>query len=1473
MSNRVAVTKPVRLLSVNGPAVTVIEGNAIPGSTNGDAAIRCAYLTNGAWLIGFTLTNGATLTSGDYTMERCGGGAWCASPGAVLSNCVIVGNSAYSYGGGVYSGSLFNCSVLLNSATEGAGGAACNMSDCTITQNRASWSAGGVRTGNLTNCTIAFNYATSYAGGASVSAIVGSTLMGNCASYGGGSASGWLLHCTIISNSVSGEGGGTHYGSLGDCLLIGNSAGDGGGSYSGTISNCTYIGNSATNQGGGIFNGNLINCTFSENKALYGGGMNSSLANNCTVTGNSASTGGGTYSGTLNNCIIYFNYAQVSPNYYNGTLNYCCALPLPIAGEGNVATDPLFAGAPHLSSASPCRGAGKTSYLKGLDIDGEPWTNPPSIGCDEFYTGVATGALSLVVQAAYTNVATGFAVDLAASIRGYASGSFWDFGDGTSSTNEPNISRTWLTPGDYLVTAGVWNDSSPQPVTASILVHVVPQTVHYVDLTSASPTSPYTNWLTAAGNIQDAIDASTTPGALVLVNDGTYALGGRVVFGTLSNRVAITKPVIVQSVNGPGITTIQGYGIRGDAAVRCAFVTNRASLIGFTLANGATRNNGDINREQSGAGAWCASPGAVVANCLIVSNVAQYAGGVFGGTIKECTLGGNSGPMTGGGAYYATLTNCVLTGNSSSGGGGAGYSRLFNCTLVGNTSSGYGGGAMSCWLSDCLVSSNSAPGYGTGGGVYSGILSNCTLLGNTANNSGGGASAATLTQCSLLTNSASTGGGASGSKLYNCRLAGNSASSGGGLASGSAKNCTLVGNSATSDGGGSSGANLANSVLTGNWALQGGAASSGTLSNCTLTGNSASHGGGTYYANLDNCIVYYNHASMDPAGANYSGDTLTNCCTTPLPGNGAGNIAADPQLANFSHLSGGSPCRAAGKASFATGWDIDGEAWANPPAIGCDEFYPGSAVGNLSVDIQPNYTNVAVGFAVDFIGGIEGQPAASAWDFGDGTVVSNKPYVSHNWTSPGDRTVILRAYNQTFPSGIAAARVIHVVAQPVHYAAVTNKAPVAPFTSWITAATNIQDAVDAAEAGATVLVAGGTYNNGGRVVYGSMSNRLAVTKPVTVQSISGPTTTVIEGYQVPTTTNGDNAIRCVYLGTGARLSGFTLRKGATRSSGDLEQEGSGGGVWTGLDGVVTNCVITGNVADDFGGGAYYGIFHNCIFAANQSSTGGGAFGSTLINCLLTNNVAAAYGGGIYGGTLANCTVISNSAYQGGGASQSILNNCIVYYNRASTGSNYSSVFVNYCCTAPLPSTASGQGNFTNAPLFTSPVGGNLHLQSTSPCINSGLNTLAPATKDLDGNSRILGGTVDVGAYEYTTPLSVISYAWLRQYNLSQNGSADYADPDGDGMSNWQEWIANTNPTNSTSALKLLRPTNSAAGLILSWTSVADRTYQLDRATNGSSPWAFSPYQSNLAGRDGVTIYTDTNSLLSPKAYYRIRAFR
>src|SRR6266478_3802034 len=194
----------------------------------------------------------------------------------------------------------------------------------------------------------------------------------------------------------------------------------------------------------------------------------------------------------------------------------------------------------------------------------------------------------------------------------------------------------------------------------------------YVDINSASPSAPYTDWSSAATNIQDAIDAAS-PGDLVLVTNGVYQTGGRVTVGTLTNRVAVTKPLNIQSVNGPFVTTIQGYQVpgatNGPGAVRCVYLTNGGSLNGFTLANGATLDSSVAASDLAGGGLWCESVAAAASNCVLTANAAfSQGGGASSGTLIHCLLIGNSAD-SGGGAWGSSLNNCVLRQNAARFGG------------------------------------------------------------------------------------------------------------------------------------------------------------------------------------------------------------------------------------------------------------------------------------------------------------------------------------------------------------------------------------------------------------------------------------------------------------------------------------------------------------------------------------------------------------------------------------------------------------------------------------------------------------------------------------------------------------------------------------------------------------------------------------------------------------------------------------
>jgi hypothetical protein len=483
-----------------------------------------------------------------------------------------------------------------------------------------------------------------------------------------------------------------------------------------------------------------------------------------------------------------------------------------------------------------------------------------------------------------------------------------------------------------------------------------------------------------------------------------------------------------------------------------------------------------------------------------------------------------------------------------------------------------------------------------------------------------------------------------------------------------------------------------------------------------------------------------------------------------------------------------------------------------------------------------------------------------------------------------------------------------------------SPSPGPAYGDWASAAHTIQDAVDVAQAGDLVLVTNGVYASGGRAVGTNvLANRVAVDKPITLQSVNGPQVTIVEGAQAPGGGNGDGAIRCVYLTNGAGLSGLTLTNGATRTNGDYNLEQSGGGVWCeSTNALVTNCTLTGNSATE-GGGAYGGTLYNCTLTGNGAFDGGGASDGTLNNCTLTGNWGA-YGGAAAYATLNNCTLTGNSAIYGGGASYATLNNCaltsnsangfggggnmggegggayystlnnctvtgnwvtggngglgsgvyggtlnncIVYYNSGPRSNPYDSRRINHCCT-PQTETIGGRnagvGNITNAPLFIDLLGGNLRLQSNSPCINAGNNSYVTNATDLDGNPRIAGGTVDIGAYEFQAPVSMISYAWLQKYGVPINSTTDTADPDHDGVDNYHEWLAGSDPTNPFSFPPLLTLIPYGANVILTWTTNAFG-FTLQSTTNPGSPavWSTNSPAPVVIGGQNVIISPITGS--------------
>jgi hypothetical protein len=373
----------------------------------------------------------------------------------------------------------------------------------------------------------------------------------------------------------------------------------------------------------------------------------------------------------------------------------------------------------------------------------------------------------------------------------------------------------------------------------------------------------------------------------------------------------------------------------------------------------------------------------------------------------------------------------------------------------------------------------------------------------------------------------------------------------------------------------------------------------------------------------------------------------------------------------------------------------------------------------------------------------------------------------------------------------------------------SNSNPTPPYTNWTTAALTIQEAVDAASPGAVILVSNGVYSTGGRFVNGDMTNRVVLDKAITVLSLKGPFQTIIEGAWDPILTNGPSSVRCVWMGEGALLGGFTIRNGSTPLD--------GGGVWSsslGLNETLVGCLITNCWAAGAGGGAYRGRLRECTIAGNAASrrgggaalamidrsliqgnsavkdngsSGGGIYGGIARQCKIMGNTTSGYGGGAAGeGTLLtgcavalntarnfggahnslvyHCTVVSNTATAGaiGGVSFCVVWNSILYYNTGILDPIYGTTHANVAGSGTYRSICTFPFQFMNSITNEPQLLDALHIAVTSPCRSGGTNLGTIGFTDIDGDSWL--GPPTIGCDEVVEsglvgPISVNLSGW------------------------------------------------------------------------------------------------------------------
>lgn len=142
-------------------------------------------------------------------------------------------------------------------------------------------------------------------------------------------------------------------------------------------------------------------------------------------------------------------------------------------------------------------------------------------------------------------------------------------------------------------------------------------------------------------------------------------------------------------------------------------------------------------------------------------------------------------------------------------------------------------------------------------------------------------------------------------------------------------------------------------------------------------------------------------------------------------------------------------------------------------------------------------------------------------------------------------------------------------------------------------------------------------------------------------------------------------------------------------------------------------------------------------------------------------------------------------------------------------------------------------------------------------IGAGVNTLS-------GERIFHVNLTKVAGQSYST--------WIASYPGlgSETNAAD--DPDGDGMTNGEEYSAGTDPSLRTSVLGISLMTPNGDDMIISFPSAAGKLYHVERSdTLQTGSW--TAVQQNIEGTGEIIAVTDPNGAAQPKRFYRIVVFQ
>ncbi|MCP4543949.1 MAG: right-handed parallel beta-helix repeat-containing protein, partial [Chloroflexi bacterium] len=472
---------------------------------------------------------------------------------------------------------------------------------------------------------------------------------------------------------------------------------------------------------------------------------------------------------------------------------------------------------------------------------------------------------------------------------------------------------------------------------------------------------------------------------------------------------------------------------------------------------------------------------------------------------------------------------------------------------------------------------------------------------------------------------------------------------------------------------------------------------------------------------------------------------------------GEGNIDTDPLFADAGngdfHLQPGSPCIDKGdnSAPYLPSTDFEGNA-----RIMDGDGIPGAVVDMGIYEVDENAPTIYDLTISSTTGGWVDTPGEGTFPYDCGEVVDliaiPHPYYKFvGWTGDvadpdsSSTTVTMSDDKSVIADFVHDPSTIYVDAGAT---GADNGG------SWLDAYTDLQDALNEAQPGYTILVAEGTYKPSvEHAAAGDRYKSFQMKKGVAIYGGFNPSAgcvkwedrdwvnnvTILSGDIGEQGVTSDNCYNVFYhptrtLRETAILDGFTITGG---NNGMYNYDRSSP--------TLTNCIFSAN-----SGNGMYNYYvssptlTNCIFSANS---GNGMYNYYVSSPTLTNCIFSANGGGMYNNDRSSPT----------------LTNCILWGNTTAEISNRSSSpDVTFC---DIRGGYTGEGNIDADPLFVDPANGDFHLGPCSPCIDAGDNS-APKlpTHDFEGDDRIFNNLVDMGIDEATDTQTTF-------YNLTTSSTA------------------------------------------------------------------------------------------------------